>query len=215
MVFETSFKSFNDKLNKQIEMSGMTFDPSVDCRNDLVNFYGYTREQVNSMSDDELFSIMDEVEANEKGYSLEEEEEQLPAEIAHNKCSCGGNLKVLFVDCETRGDCEIYVCECVSCGKDNNLNYAAEWFDGWEPEEEEEVHSIEVFQEEPVKVIEIDTRSIDDLDLSVRTYNCLTRSGHKSVQEIKEMSLNDVCRIRNFGRRSMIELEEVLNIKFN
>lgn len=113
--------------------SGMTFNPSIDCRNDLVNFYGYTRQQVSAMSDDELFSIMDRIEDQEKGYV--EEEDTLPEVYKDKKCSCGGSLKVLYVDCETRGDCEIYVCECVKCSKTTNLNYAQEWFEYDEGEE--------------------------------------------------------------------------------
>lgn len=120
------FQSFKNQLQASIINSGMTFDPAIDCRNDLVNFYGYTRQQVNKMSDDEIFSIMDTIENAEKGYV--ENELTLPTEIKDSKCDCSGSLKVKFIDCETRGDCEIYVCECTKCNKTVSINYAEEWY---------------------------------------------------------------------------------------
>jgi polyhydroxyalkanoate synthesis regulator phasin len=128
-AFNVSFEEAQKLMNNMIKQSKMTFDPSMDCRNDLVNFYGYTRDQVNNMSDDELFSIMDRIEAQEKDYDCDEYEESLPEVYKNEKCSCGGSLKVLFVDCETRGDCEIYVCECEKCKKQTYLNYAEEWYE--------------------------------------------------------------------------------------
>jgi hypothetical protein len=68
-IANNQFIAFKNQLEKEIRVSGMTFDPSIDCRNDLINHYGYSREQVTKMSDDELFSIMDRIEAAEKGYS--------------------------------------------------------------------------------------------------------------------------------------------------
>lgn len=126
-IVNNQFESFKTNLMNQISASGMTFDPAIDCRKDLVNFYGYTLEQVVKMSDDEVFSIMDRIEYQEKGYT--EETEYIPAELQNKTCKCGGKLKYLYVDCETRGDCEIYVFECKSCNNYTSLNYAAEWYD--------------------------------------------------------------------------------------
>ena len=49
---------------------------------------------------------------------------------------------------------------------------------------------------------------IVELDLSVRAYNCLKRHGIDTVEQLCEMSMDDMMRVRNLGRRS---LEEVLN----
>jgi polyhydroxyalkanoate synthesis regulator phasin len=126
-AFNISFEEAQKLMNNMIKQSKMTFDPSIDCRNDLINHYGYTRQQVSNMSDDELFSIMDRIESQEKGYGYDEYEEHLPEVYKNEKCKCGGTLKVLYVDCETRGDCEIYVCE--KCKKETYLHHAEEWFE--------------------------------------------------------------------------------------
>ena len=58
------------------------------------------------------------------------------------------------------------------------------------------------------------SESIESLDLSVRTHNCLKRAGIETVKQLKALSLDEVMRIRNLGRNSFDELEQVLNIKF-
>ena len=50
--------------------------------------------------------------------------------------------------------------------------------------------------------------SIDELELSVRSYNCLKRAGINTVQELIDKSPDDMMKVRNLGRKS---LEEVLN----
>ena len=48
---------------------------------------------------------------------------------------------------------------------------------------------------------------IDELELSVRSYNCLKRAGINTVEELCNMSSEDMMHVRNLGRRS---LEEIL-----
>ena len=57
-------------------------------------------------------------------------------------------------------------------------------------------------QEEPVDNVELDKR-IDDLDLSVRSFNCLKRAGIHSVRQLLDFSENDLLNIRNFGVKSI------------
>lgn len=54
---------------------------------------------------------------------------------------------------------------------------------------------------------------IEDLDLSVRAYNCLKRSGITKVGQILQMSEDDLLAVRNFGRKSLQELRERLAAK--
>ena len=49
--------------------------------------------------------------------------------------------------------------------------------------------------------------SIDELELSVRSYNCLKRAGINTVKELCEKSQEEMMKVRNLGRKS---LEEVL-----
>lgn len=51
---------------------------------------------------------------------------------------------------------------------------------------------------------------IEQLGLSVRAYNCLKRSGISKVGEILQMSDEDLMAVKNFGRKSLDELQERL-----
>jgi DNA-directed RNA polymerase subunit alpha len=51
---------------------------------------------------------------------------------------------------------------------------------------------------------------IEDLNLSVRAYNCLKRAGITKVGQILEMSEDDLLGVRNFGHKSLDELRERL-----
>lgn len=53
-------------------------------------------------------------------------------------------------------------------------------------------------------------RSIDDLDLSVRSYNCLKRAGIQTVGELIEKTEEDMMKIRNLGKKSLKEIKERL-----
>ena len=52
--------------------------------------------------------------------------------------------------------------------------------------------------------------SIADLDLSVRSYNCLMRAGIKDVKDLIEKSEEDMMKVRNLGRKSLKEVKEKL-----
>lgn len=65
-------------------------------------------------------------------------------------------------------------------------------------------------QEEPVDNVELDKR-IDDLDLSVRSFNCLKRAGIHSVRQLLDFSENDLLNIRNFGVKSIEEVKDKLD----
>ncbi len=53
-------------------------------------------------------------------------------------------------------------------------------------------------------------KQIEDLDLSVRSYNCLKRAGIHSVRQLVEYSENDLLNIRNFGAKSIEEVKDKL-----
>ena len=63
---------------------------------------------------------------------------------------------------------------------------------------------VEKENDEKEKVLEM---SIDELELSVRSYNCLKRAGINTVQELTNKTSDDMMKVRNLGRKS---LEEVL-----
>jgi len=63
---------------------------------------------------------------------------------------------------------------------------------------------VEKENDEKEKVLEM---SIDELELSVRSYNCLKRAGINTVEELTNRTSEDMMKVRNLGRKS---LEEVL-----
>lgn len=63
---------------------------------------------------------------------------------------------------------------------------------------------VEKEDNEKVKVLEM---NIDELELSVRSYNCLKRAGINTVEELCNRTPEDMMKVRNLGRKS---LEEVL-----
>lgn len=56
----------------------------------------------------------------------------------------------------------------------------------------------------------IDNMTIDELDLSVRSYNCLKRAGLNTVAELAAKSEEDMIKVRNLGRKSLKEIKEKL-----
>ncbi len=54
--------------------------------------------------------------------------------------------------------------------------------------------------DEKEKVLEM---SIDELELSVRSYNCLKRAGINTVEELTNKTSEDMMKVRNLGRKSL------------
>ena len=52
--------------------------------------------------------------------------------------------------------------------------------------------------------------TIEELDLSVRSYNCLKRAGIQTVQDLASKSEDDMIKVRNLGEKSLKEVKEKL-----
>lgn len=79
---------------------------------------------------------------------------------------------------------------------------------GQEEGESEELPTI--FEPEAEPESEELSRSIDDLDLTVRSYNCLKREGIDTVRDLVKLTETDLTNIRNFGVKSIEEIKDVL-----
>ncbi|MDU1412025.1 MAG: DNA-directed RNA polymerase subunit alpha [Clostridium sp.] len=66
---------------------------------------------------------------------------------------------------------------------------------------------IEKEEDKKEKVLEM---TIEELDLSVRSFNCLKRAGINTVQELTEKSMDDMMKVRNLGKKSLEEVEQKL-----
>jgi DNA-directed RNA polymerase subunit alpha len=63
-----------------------------------------------------------------------------------------------------------------------------------------------VEKEEDQKEINLE-KSIDDLELSVRSYNCLKRANINTVGELTQKSEDDMMKVRNLGKKSLDEVK--------
>ncbi|MCK5832268.1 DNA-directed RNA polymerase subunit alpha [bacterium] len=70
--------------------------------------------------------------------------------------------------------------------------------------EEEEI------DEEMMKIRELLKMPVDELELSVRSSNCLRAAKIKSLEELVQKSESEMLQYRNFGRKSLAEINEVL-----
>ncbi|WP_050606402.1 DNA-directed RNA polymerase subunit alpha [Clostridium niameyense] len=66
---------------------------------------------------------------------------------------------------------------------------------------------VEKEEDKKEKVLEM---TIEELDLSVRSYNCLKRAGINTVQELCERTIDDMMKVRNLGKKSLEEVEQKL-----
>lgn len=55
--------------------------------------------------------------------------------------------------------------------------------------------------------------SLEDLDLSVRAYNCLKAAKINSLSELVKYDTHELLKFRNFGKKSLVEIEELLQEK--
>ena len=55
--------------------------------------------------------------------------------------------------------------------------------------------------------------SLEDLDLSVRAYNCLKAAKINSLSELVRFDTHELLKFRNFGKKSLVEIEELLQMK--
>jgi DNA-directed RNA polymerase subunit alpha len=72
----------------------------------------------------------------------------------------------------------------------------------------EEVFMIEREEDHNSEILE---KQIEDLDLSVRSYNCLKRAGINTVSELTQKTEEDMMKVRNLGKKSLKEVKQKLD----
>ena len=76
----------------------------------------------------------------------------------------------------------------------------------------DEIAMVEKEEENKDRILEM---TIEELDLSVRSYNCLKRAGINTVEELIQKTQEDMIKVRNMGRKSLEEVDlklEELNL---
>ncbi|WP_026477626.1 DNA-directed RNA polymerase subunit alpha [Alkaliphilus transvaalensis] len=75
----------------------------------------------------------------------------------------------------------------------------------------EHVNDVEIMvQKEEDKKEKVLEMTIEELDLSVRSYNCLKRAGINTVEELTLKSEDDMMKVRNLGKKSLEEVQKKL-----
>ena len=54
-------------------------------------------------------------------------------------------------------------------------------------------------------------RSVEELELSVRSYNCLKNANIQTIRELVQKTENEMLKTKNFGRKSLNEIKEILH----
>lgn len=67
---------------------------------------------------------------------------------------------------------------------------------------------VEKGEDQKEKVLEM---TVEELDLSVRSFNCLKRAGINTVEELTEKTEDEMMKVRNLGRKSLEEVVKKLN----
>ncbi|MDQ0340214.1 DNA-directed RNA polymerase subunit alpha [Caldalkalibacillus uzonensis] len=80
-------------------------------------------------------------------------------------------------------------------------------FIGLTDEAQEAEIMVEKEEDQKEKVLEM---TIEELDLSVRSYNCLKRAGINTVQELTQKTEEDMMKVRNLGKKSLEEVQAKL-----
>jgi DNA-directed RNA polymerase subunit alpha len=75
---------------------------------------------------------------------------------------------------------------------------------------DEPVQEVPTQSEEIQKLVDNLNRSVDELELSVRSYNCLKNANIRTIGELVQKNEAEMLKTRNFGRKSLNEIKEIL-----
>ncbi len=67
---------------------------------------------------------------------------------------------------------------------------------------------METVEQEPNNLLKM---TIEELDLSVRSFNCLKRANINTVEDLVSKTQDEMIKVRNLGRKSLEEVEHKLN----
>ncbi|MDT8414883.1 MAG: DNA-directed RNA polymerase subunit alpha [Flavobacteriaceae bacterium] len=79
--------------------------------------------------------------------------------------------------------------------------------------ESDEVAETETYDEESLHMRQLLKTKLVDMDLSVRALNCLKAAEVETLGDLVSFNKNDLMKFRNFGKKSLTELEELVIVK--
>ena len=78
-------------------------------------------------------------------------------------------------------------------------------------EEEEDEYKYEDIARPPLMRNDLLDRSVDELELSVRSYNCLKNADIRSIRDLVHRTERDMMSTKNFGKKSLNEIKDLLH----
>ncbi|MGV6829357.1 MAG: DNA-directed RNA polymerase subunit alpha [Flavobacteriales bacterium] len=79
--------------------------------------------------------------------------------------------------------------------------------------EADEIAQTETYDEESLHMRQLLKTKLIEMDLSVRALNCLKAAEVDTLGDLVSFNKNDLMKFRNFGKKSLTELEELVNVK--
>ena len=195
-------KSTNDFeiLNPDLVIANMNEDTDFGIELRIERGRGYVPAEDNKLPDQPIGTVpIDAIFSPIKNVSYNVESTRVGHKIDYEK---------LTIEIETDG----------SITPDDALNYAGkilkdyiQLFINFDIEtEEEETREID---EEVLRIRKLLKMSVDELELSVRSQNCLKAANIKSIGDLVKMEESEMLKFRNFGRKSLTELTKMLEEK--
>lgn len=187
-------------LNPDLHIATLNKDADFDMEFRVSRGHGYVPAEENKQPDQPIGAIpIDAIFTPIKKVSYHVENTRLGHRTDYEK---------LILEVETDG----------SITPDDALTYAAKIlrdhiqlfinFD-IEPEEEEVVE----VDEEVLQIRKLLKMPVDELELSVRSYNCLMAANIKTIGDLVKRDDQEMLKFRNFGRKSLQELTKILEEK--
>ena len=194
------FESFSSKEHEILTGSVLRFEPNGDMTIRIGVGRGYVSAERNKRTEDPIGIIHVD--------SLFSPVRRCTMNVTDTRVGQRTDYDKLVLEVETDGS--LAPTEAV-CRAANIINqYMGAFLALASTGEEEEGEAPSIFAPEGQESnAELD-KQIEDLDLSVRSYNCLKRAGIHSVRQLVEFSENDLLNIRNFGAKSIEEVKDKL-----
>jgi len=187
-------------LNPELEIATLNEDADFEMEIRISRGHGYVPAEENKQPDQPIGSVaIDAIYTPIRNVSYRVENTRLGQRIDYEK---------LIMEVKTDG----------SVTPDDALTYAAKILKDHiqlfinfdiEPEEEEPVE----VDEEVLKIRKLLKMPVDELELSVRSYNCLMAANIKTIGDLVKRDEQEMLKFRNFGRKSLQELNKILDEK--
>mgnify|MGYP001590223359 CR=1 FL=1 len=83
-------------------------------------------------------------------------------------------------------------------------------FINFEDEDEESAPPVEIGDQDREVLMERLAKSVDEMELSVRSYNCLKNANIRTIGDLVQKTEPEMLKTKNFGRKSLNEIKEIL-----